>query len=274
MNFDILLKTSILFLLLENLIICSCVYSQGNTPKAKFENLSHAIEFYEDGTFVEILKPIDILPFKGWQGEDTLAWGKYFYHKKNYFLYTSPNNKYSTLDMFLLREEKIADTSHLILILDSPFESQKATCVDENNAYNKAYFYTIKMTYQEENHLFDTLYGPFFTNNIIIPKKDCWPQSMTVYIYPYEHSNRLSPWFYCLKSHYSFVNRESNRYVFHIPNFKTMYAYWNRYDGKKVEKIGKNIITFDGNSFLTQGKDWRFSKKIRSLLNKRSPFDE
>ena len=273
MNIEKLLITFILFLLWKNLFISSCVYSQDNTSNARFENLSHAIEFYEDCTFVETLKPIDILPFKGWQGEDTLASGKYIYHKKNYYLYTSPSNKYSTLDILLLREEKTTDTSHLNIIIDSPFESQKSKCVDENNAYKKAYFYMIKMTYQELNQ-FDTLYGPYFTNNIIIPKKDLLPQSMTVFIYPYEHSNRISPWFYCLKANYSFVNTESCQYRFYIPNFKTMYAYWNRYDGKTVKRIGKNTITIDGNSFLTQGKDWKFNKKIQSLLNKRSPFDE
>ncbi len=274
MNLNNLLKTFILFLFFNNLSGRSYVYSQSNTYKTRFENMSHAIEFYEDGTFIEIIKPIDILPFRGWEGEDTIAFGKYYYYKKNYYLYTSPNNKYSTLDMLLLSEEKNVDTSHLIIILNSPFESHKAACMDDFNVYKNAYFYMIKMTYQEESHSFDTLFGPYFTNNIIIPRKDCRPQSMTIYIYPYEHSNRISPWFSCLESHYSFVNRESNRYVFHIPNFKTMYAYWKRYEGKKVKRTGKNIITLDENSFLTKGGKWKINKKTQSLLNMRSPFNE
>lgn len=268
------LKVFLFIFICKNLTTFSCVYAQSNPHKAKYENNTHSLEFHEDGTFVETIKAIDILPFISWRGEDTIATGKYLYHKKKYFLYTSPNDRYSTLDMYVLRKEKTTDCSNLTVILNSPFELQKATYIDSNNAYKNAYFYMIKMTYMDMGQIVDTLYGPFFSNKIIIPLKNFWPKYMTIYIYPYEHSNRINPWFYCLQSHFSFENRDFNLYVFDIPNFKTMYAYWNRYDGKIVNIVGDNIITLDGVSFLTQGKKWKLSKKALSMLNIHSPFDE
>lgn len=267
------LKAFLFFFLCENLTTCFCVYAQSNPHKAKYENHTRTLEFHEDGTFVETIKAIDILPFIGWQGEDTIASGKYLYHKKNYFLYTSPNDRCSTLEMHVLRKEKTVDSSKLTIILNSPFELQKATYTD-NNAYKNAYFYMIKMTCSDMGHTVDTLYGPFFTNKITIPLKSSWSKFLTVFIYPYEHSNRITPWFYCLQSHFSFENEGFNLYVFDIPNFKTMYAYWNRYDGKIVNIVGNNIITLDGVSFLTQGKNWKLSKKVLSMQNKHSPYDE
>lgn len=264
----------IIFILFLNLNLEYWTSAQSYPYKARYENLTQIIEFHEDSTFIEKVKPIDILPFCGWLGEDTIAVGKYFYHKNHYFLYTSPKQRYSTLEMVLLKEERTSDSSNLTIILNSPFESQKSKYAEKNRSYEKAYFYMLKFTYQDDDQLSDTLLGPYFANIISVPKNSHKLKSVTVFIYPYERSKRISPYFYCLSAKYLFTNNVSNKYVFNIPDFSTMYIYWKRYNGKIVKIVGKNIITMDGRSFLTQGNEWKLNKNNQFLLKKNSPYKE
>lgn len=233
-------------------------------PIACYENGSHTLEFYEDGTFIYKLHPIDILPFSGWQSEDIISFGTFTSTEDKYIISTPKEIKYANLGMNLLQDTLIDSLESITIILNSPFEREKENHKG-NSAYSKAYFYMVDAVYRIDNQRKDTVCGPFFSNTITIPCEKTFLESIYVKIYPFKHSNRLTPQFANLETQYRLSNFRSNFFVFEIPKFDTMYLYWLRFENQIINKDNEEVISFEGsNSHLV--KD--FWKKISPEKNK------
>lgn len=240
---------------------------------SSYENGAEKIDFYKDSTFVISIRPFDLCQFSGWQAEDTICFGKYLCKNNKFLLFTPPEYHYSSLNAELITDSVTQSIDSLTLILNSPFERER----EKNKgvlAYEEAYFYMVEAVYRINGHRKDTLWGPFFSKNIVIPyeKKDII--SINVRIYPHNHSRRLSPYFAFLRVCIYMKDLNSNYLVFEIPKFSTMYMFWRRYNGCMVEKIGKNLIRFDvSGSLLFRNPSKGSLRKIPKKCMIMSPYE-
>ena len=249
------------------LVSITVAFSQPTIRQA-YRFLNETITFYSDSSFVETRKRADILPLMNID-DDTISYGKYLQDKKNYYLYTSPRWRFSTIELGNVQELDDFDSSILHIQFQYPYQKK-----DTHHDYvNRHFFYMFTITFiGANNKTRDTLCGPYFGDIVDIGvggKEDV--VRIDISIYPY-NTLFITPKVPYLYSVYIPSNPKSKSYVIELPQFNAMSFFWRRYYGYVIPKVSRKAIFKDGEYWLRTDVH-RFPKalKKRNLI---SPFPE
>lgn len=221
------------------------LFSQSPT-KESFRFLNNIITFYNDGTFLETRLGADILTLKN-VGDDTISYGKYLFYKNSYILYTSPQWRYTSIELGEVKEVDNTDSSILSIHLQSPFQNMKA----RYNYFRRYFFYMFTISIiDNEKKAHVTLCGPYFEDIVNIGIEDGYSVSrIDIRIYPY-CTNFITPHIPYLKTAYIPSNPKAKTFILELPQFCVMYPFWRRYYGYIVPKVSRKAIFKDGEYWI------------------------
>ena len=243
------------------------LFSQSQT-KESFRFLNNIITFCNDGTFLETRLGADILTLKN-IGDDTISYGKYLYYNNSYILYTSPQWRYSTIELGKVDEVDNTDSSILSIHLLSPFQNMKA----RHNSFRRYFFYMFTISIiDNEKKAHDTLCGPYFEDIVHIGIENGFSVArIDIHIYPYS-TNFITPHIPYLKTAYIPSNPKAKTFILELPQFSAMYPFWRRYYGYIVPKVSRKAIFKDGEYWIrTDVHRFRTALKKNKLS---SPYSE
>lgn len=243
------------------------VFSQP-TIRQSYRFLNETITFYSDSTFVETRKKADILPLMN-IGDDTISYGKYLHDKNNYYLYTSPRWRSSTIELGNVQELDNCDSSFLHMQFQSPYQNTKS----HHDYVNRHFFYMFTITLiGANNKTRDTLCGPYFGDIVDIGVGgEEEVERIDICIYPY-NTFFITPEVPYLYSVYIPSNPKSKSYLIELPQFCAMYCFWRRYYGYVVPKLSRKAIFKDGEYWLRTDV-YRLPKALQKRL-RNSPYPE